>query len=69
MNGGSLRCPRSSLFIPLLPLIKRHKRKIHGARIIGFGANQAIVIRLLQDMSCPTGHATDGKGRRKEITG
>ena len=38
------------------------------ADIVGFGAYQAIVADLFQDMGSPAGDATDGEGRGKEVS-
>jgi len=38
------------------------------ADIVGFGANQAIVADLFQDVGGPTRDADDGEGRREEVS-
>ena len=38
------------------------------ADIVGFGANQAIVADLFQDVGGPTRDAADGEGRREEVS-
>jgi hypothetical protein len=38
------------------------------AYVVGFGANEAVVADLFQDVCGPTSNAADGKGWCKEVT-
>jgi hypothetical protein len=40
---------------------------IGGPNVVGAGADEAVVVELLNDVGCPATDAGDGKNRRKEV--
>ena len=55
------------LGVLFLAFIEGHEMLVCWAGVVGFGANQAIVADLLQDVGGPASDAADGEGRGEEV--
>jgi hypothetical protein len=51
----------------LLAFVEGHEVFVCWAGVVGFGANQAIVAGLLQDVGGPSDDTADGEGRGEEV--